>query len=160
METIDILHDNAAGWGISDNKLNSLIQYANTELDTADFENCYIVDYILDAAENNSALLYELASHPEYFGNHIDEVKVIITNIELSSIMAMGANKDSMKISYNGIDYVRFKDTDFVEEISQNRIKKLTILARLNINEWMGKKSIQCFIDDYELTEDTHKYDF
>ena len=72
----------------------------------------------------------------------------------------MGANRDSMKISYNGIDYVKFKDENFIEEVNNNRMKKLTALVRLNINEWMGKKSVQCFIDDYELLDDTHKYDF
>ena len=74
--------------------------------------------------------------------------------------MVMGANKDSMKISYNGIDYVRFKDEDFIKEIQSNRIKKLSIYGRANLNLWMGKKSVQIFIDDYELVEDTSKYDF
>ena len=153
-------HEGAFGHGVSESKLDALIEYANMHLNAEDFENCYIVDYILDASNDISQLLYSLASHPEYFGNHIDEIKVVIKNIELSSVMAMGANKDSMKISYNDVDYVRFKDIDFVEKILQNRMKKLTTLVRLNINEWMGKKSVQCFIDDYELEEDTHKYDF
>lgn len=72
----------------------------------------------------------------------------------------MGANKDSIKISFNGIDYVHFKDLDFIEEVMENRMKTLTVLARLNINEWMGHKSLQCFIDDYDFEEDIHKYDF
>ena len=41
--------------------------------------------------------------------------------------MAMGANKDSMKISYNDVDYVKFKDADFVQEVFDNRMKRLTI---------------------------------
>ena len=76
------------------------------------------------------------------------------------NIMAMGANKDSMKISYNGIDYVKFKDTDFVEKITNNRAKKLTVYGRANLNSWMGKESVQIFITDYELKEDNSKYDF
>ena len=153
-------HDNSAGWGLKAEKLNSLIEYANNELNSEDFENCYLVDYVLDADENNSDLLYSLASHPEYFGNQIDEIKVIIKNIPLANIMIMGTNRDSIKISNNGIDYVRFKDADFIDEVQHNRSKLLTCLVRLNLNEWMGKKSVQGFIDDYELIEDTHKYDF
>ncbi len=153
-------HDNAAGWGLNGDKLDALIRYANTKLKTEDFENCYSVDYILDGTDYNEELLGSLASHPEYFGNHIDEPKVVIKNIPLMSIMAMGANKDSMKISYNGIDYVKFKDTEFVEMITKNRAKKLTVYGRANLNEWMGKQSVQIFIDDYELVEDTSKYDF
>lgn len=153
-------HDNAAGWGLNGDKLQSLIRYANTKLKAEDFENCYVVDYILDGNDYNNELLGCLAAHPEYFGNHIDEPMFIIKNIPLMSIMAMGANKDSMKISYNGIDYVRFKDEAFVEEVMNNRTKKLTVYGRANLNEWMGKQSVQVFISDYELTEDTSKYDF
>jgi len=87
-------------------------------------------------------LLYTLAEHPEYFGNHIDEIKFVITDIALANVMAMGANKDSMKISYNGVDYVRFKDADFVNEVMNNRMKTLTVYGRANLNTFMGKTSI------------------
>ena len=65
-----------------------------------------------------------------------------------------------MKISYNRIDYVKFKDEDFVAEVQQNRAKMLTVYGRVNLNEWMGKKSVQVFITDYELKEDNSKYEF
>ena len=65
-----------------------------------------------------------------------------------------------MKISYNGIDYVKFKDEDFVAEVQQNRTKMLTVYGRVNLNVWMGTKSVQVFITDYELKEDDSKYDF
>ena len=76
------------------------------------------------------------------------------------NLMTMGTNKDSIKISYNGIDYVKFKDLKFIEDLMNNRTKKLTIYGRANLNEWMGKKSIQVFITDYELVDDSSKYDF
>ena len=153
-------HDNAAGWGLNGDKLDSLLKYANKNLKAEDFENCYIVDYVLDGSDYNDELLGCLAAHPEYFGNHIEEPMFIIKNIPLMNIMAMGTNKDSMKISYNGIDYVKFKDLDFVDEITKNRTKKLTVYGRANLNEWMGKQSVQVFITDYELIEDTSKYEF
>lgn len=153
-------HDNAAGWGLNGDKLQSLLDYANTHLKAEDFENCYIVDYVLDGNDDIEELLTALASHPEYFGNHIEEPMLVIKDIPLMNIMAMGANKDSMKISYNGIDYVKFKDEDFVQNITDNRTKRLTVYGRANLNEWMGKQSVQVFITDYELVEDTSKYDF
>ena len=107
-------HGNAFGGGININKLDGFINYINNDLPANAFENCYLVDYILDAKQNNYNLLMSLAEHPEYFGNHIDEVKFIIKNIPLNNIMTMGPNKDSMKINYNNIDYVRFKDLNFV----------------------------------------------
>ena len=153
-------HDAAAGFGINGILNEQLLNYSNNTLDDDDFKKCYTVDYILDASNNNTELLTVLASHPEFFGNHIDEIKFVIKNITLSNIMAMGANKDSMKISYNGIDYVRFKDMDFVEAIMNNRTDKLNVYGRANLNTFAGRTSIQVFIDDYEIVKDENKYDF
>ena len=119
-----------------------------------------MVDYILKASNDNSELLASLGSHPEFFGNHIEEVKVVIEGISLMNLMVMGTNKDSLKISHNGVDYVRFKDSDFIEEVMENRTKLLTVYGRCNLNTFNGRTSVQVFIDDYELKEDSSKYDF
>ena len=74
--------------------------------------------------------------------------------------MAMGANKDSMKISCNGVDYVRFKDADFVSAVMSYRTNLLTVYGRANLNTFAGRTSIQVFIDDYELIENDSRYDF
>ena len=153
-------HDNAAGVGIMANNVSSLMKYANTHLDSSAFENCYIVDYILDARENNTDLLTSLASYPEYFGNQIDDIHIVIENITLSQLMVMGSNKDSIKISYNGIDYVKFKDNNFIEEVQNNRMKKLTVYGTVNLNTYNNVTTVQVFIRDYELKDDAHKYDF
>lgn len=153
-------HDNAFGGGIKVNRLEAFINYINNDLPANAFENCYVVDYILNAREDNVDLLTSLAEHPEYFGNHIDEIKVVLKDIPLANVMTMGTNKDSMKISYNSIDYIRFKDLDFVEDIFSNRTKLLDVYGRINLNTFAGRTSIQVFIDDYSLHEDSHKYDF
>lgn len=149
-------HDNAFGHSINVNKIDDFLHYCNTNLNPKDFENCYAVDYVLEADDYISPLLYSLAEHPEYFGNHIDEIKFIIKNIPLANIMAMGTNKDSIKISYNNIDYIKFKDLNFVEEVFNNRNKLLTIYGRANLNTFNNKTTVQCFIDDYEF-EDAEK---
>ena len=153
-------HDAAAGFGINGDLDERLLNYSNTVLNDDDFKKCYTVDYILDANDDNTELLTVLASHPEFFGNHIDEIKFVIKNITLSSVMAMGANKDSMKISYNGVDYVRFKDMDFVDAIMNNRTNLLAVYGRANLNTFAGRTSIQIFIDDYELIKDEKRYEF
>ena len=153
-------HDNACGWGLDGNKEDLLIDYGNKNLKAEDFENCYVVDYILDGKNDNSQLMFALASHPEYFGNQIEEIKIVVQNISLSNILLMGPNKDSIKISYNKVDYIKFKDDEFIQDILANRSKLLTVYGRININEFMGRTSIQLFIDDYDLEYDNHKYDF
>ena len=156
-------HDAAAGFGINGLNADKLLEYSNEALDDDAFNKCYTVDYILDGREDNGALLESLAEHPEFFGNHIDEIKVVIKNISLANIMAMGANKDSMKINYKGIDYVRFKDANFAEEVFSNRLEKLTVYGRINLNTFAGRTTTQIFIDDYDFEDepdDPHKYDF
>ena len=156
-------HDAAAGFGINSFNADKLLSYSNEKLDDNAFAKCYTVDYILDGRENINPLLESLAEHPEFFGNHIDEIKVVIKNISLASVMAMGANKDSMKINFNNIDYVRFKDATFTEEVFSNRMKTLTVYGRVNLNTFAGRTTTQVFIDDYDFDdaqEDPHKYDF
>ena len=153
-------HDAAAGWGLAATKVQSLLEYANTHLSAADFENVYLVDYILDGRDDNYDLLYSLAEHPEFFGNHIDEIIVIVENISLENVQIMGPNKDCLKVSYNGMDYVKFKDTDFIENVMRNRMKTLTVYGKLNLNEYMGHVNVQLIIADYDLVDDIHKYDF
>jgi len=156
-------HDAAAGFGINSFNTDKLLSYSNEKLDDNAFSKCYTVDYILDARENIAPLLEKLGEHPEFFGNHIDEIKIVIKNISLANVMAMGANKDSMKISFNGIDYVRFKDINFTEEVFSNRLQKLTVYGRVNLNTFAGRTTTQVFVDDYDLDnppDDPHKYDF
>ena len=105
---------------------------------------------------------FTIASRDDCFGNGVDEVKIVVKDIPLASIMVMGANKDSVKISCNGIDYVKFKDADFIQQIQEDRLRTLTIMGTLNLNEWQGRESLQVFIKDYELADSYNesKYDF
>lgn len=153
-------HDNAAGWGLNGDKLDALLNYANSKLKAEDFDTCYIVDYVLDGSEYNDELLGSIAAHPEFFGNHIDEPKIIIKNIPLMNFTTMGADDSSAKIIYNDIAYVKFKDSQFIEDVKNNRMKKLTVYGRPNLNEWMGNKTVQIFIEDYEFEEDNSRYEF
>ncbi len=154
-------HLNAFGAGLKASRMNDFINYANTVLNAEDFENCYIVDYILDSSEDNYNLLHVLAANPQYFGNHIDEIKVVVKNIPLNSIQVMGSNKDCIKISHNKIDYVKFKDLKFIDKILNNRLKKLNVLVSLNLNTYAGNTTLQGFIRDYELVDtNVDKYEF
>lgn len=56
--------------------------------------------------------------------------------------MVMGTNKDSIKISFNGIDYIKFKDLDFIDEVMNNRLKLLTIYGRANLNTFAGRTTV------------------
>ena len=156
-------HDNSAGWGIKEDNLEELLEYANKNLNDEDFSSSYLVDYVFKADEKELIPVgMEIASCPELFGNGIDEVKVIITDIPLSNILIMGADKSSIKISSNYVDYIKFKDLDFIEEVMNNRQKKITIKGRFNLNNWQNNKSLQVFVEDYDFQEedDNSRFDF
>lgn len=155
-------HDNSAGWGAKEDNIETLLEYANKNLNDEDFSSSYVVDYVFKANEKELIPVgMEIASCPELFGNGIDEVKIIITDIPLSNLMVMGTDKSSIKISFNNVDYVKFKDLDFIEEVMNNRQKKITIKGRFNLNNWQGHKSLQVFIEDYDFQEeDNSRFDF
>ena len=49
---------------------------------------------------------------------------------------------------------------NFVNEIMSNRLKRLDVYGRVNLNEFNGRESLQLFIDDYDLHSDNSKYEF
>ena len=153
-------HENAAGVSIAANRIPSLLQFMNNNFAADAFDNCYLVDYILDSRNDNIPLLWQLAQCQDYYGNGIDEPKFIIKNIPLNNMLVMGENKDCVKISYNGIDYVKFKNTDFIDDLRAHRLQLLNVYGRATLNTYMGRTSLQIAIEDYELVDDQSKYDF
>lgn len=77
----------------------------------------------------------------------------------MSSVALMGENKDTTKITNGGVSYIRFKDVDFAQLASQvSSGSTITVYGKFNINVWAGKKSLQIFIDDYDIKDS--KFDF
>lgn len=69
----------------------------------------------------------------------------------------MGSNKDTIKFEYNGITFIKFKATDLIQEFEvlkeRNNLLDITVVGRPNLNEWMGRKTPQLFVEDYEIKE-------
>lgn len=152
-------HKNAAGYSISYNRISDLISYANTTISDQGLENVYDVDYIFNANENFTQLGFELAAAEDFWGNEIKEPTVVVEDIPLNSVMVMGEKRDTTKISYGGLNYIRFKDTDFAQLASHTTNgSTITVYGKFNINVYAGRKYLQIFIDDYEIKDS--KFDF
>ena len=152
-------HKNAAGYSIPYNRISNLISYANSTISDQGLENVYDVDYIFNANENFTQLGFELAAAEDFWGNEIKEPTVVVEDIPLSSVMVMGEKRDTTKISYGGLNYIRFKDTDFAQLTSHTTNgSTITIYGKFNINVYAGRKYLQIFIDDYEIKDS--KFDF
>lgn len=152
-------HSNACGFSIQHSRISQLLNYANTTISDQGLENVYDVDYIFNANENFTQLGFELAAAEDYWGNEIKEPTVVVEDIPLSSVMVMGEKRDTTKISYGGLNYIRFKDTDFAQLTSHTTNgSTITIYGKFNINVYAGRKYLQIFIDDYDIKDS--KFDF
>lgn len=153
-------HPNAAGCSIHESNLEKLLEYANSNISDEGLANVYYVDYIFDYNENFGNILLQIAEHPELWGNDIEEPAVVVKDIPYCSEQwfLMGENKDSCKFTYNGIEYVRFKDSDFAQECKAYERGTITVYGKIKKNTWAGRTTPQILIDDYEMTDTTYEF--
>lgn len=153
-------HKNAAGISIHEKQLESLINYANFNISDKGLESCYYVDYIFKANENFSQLALTIADNEDLWGNDISEPHVVVEDILLSSsqLFIMGENKDSVKWTLNGVEYVKFKDADFVDTLQQYGLFNITVYGKFAKNVWQGKTSPQLIIEDFNIKDASDEF--
>ena len=151
-------HANAFGISIPDDNLSRFHKYANEALKDIDFgENVYDVNFVRSGDSSDLwDMVVDLASQGGIWGQNNPEPAICVTDIEAtpSNVRIMGTNQDTLKIEYNGMSYLKFKATDMIDEIKMcdpSKTMKITVVGRANLNEWMGRKTPQIFIDDYEI---------
>lgn len=154
-------HAMAAGFSLPIKNLETFTEYANKKLENVNFnEGVYQVDFVKNSNEDVAGLVMELGSNTELWAKGNEEPYIVIKDIILSpsEIQLMGTNKDSVKFNACGIDFVKFKDTDFAEKLKSMKEIKITILGRANVNNFMGNISPQLFIEDYELVDTYYEF--
>ena len=151
-------HANAFGISIPDSRLRAFHEHANEALKDIDFgENVYDVNFVRGAdASDLYDLVVDLASQNGIWGQGSPEPVVCVEEISCSprDVRIMGTNQDTLKIEYNGMSYLKFRATDMIDELKSypaDAQLKLSVVGRCNLNEWMGRKTPQLFIDDYEI---------
>ena len=151
-------HANAFGISIPDSRLRAFHEHANEALKDIDFgENVYDVNFVRGAdASDLYDLVVDLASQNGIWGQGSPEPVVCVEEISCSprDVRIMGTNQDTLKIEYNGMSYLKFRATDMINELKSypaDAQLKLSVVGRCNLNEWMGRKTPQLFIDDYEI---------
>lgn len=149
-------HANAAGYAIDGSKIDALLNYANTSLAAVNFgENVHDVNFSRVGSDSDlSALITEIGSYSNIWGQNTGEPLIHISHIKVdpSNVRIMGANKDTVRIDYNGISYMKFRAGDLIEELQNNSDSiEMEVVGRANLNEWGGKYTPQLFIDDYDI---------
>lgn len=149
-------HDNAAGASIPDKYLSDFHAYANAVLASIDFgENVYDTNFERTANELDiSALITDITCHTDLWGQNNSEPIIHISHIPLtrSNIRIMGKGNDTVRVDVNGISYIKFKAEDFIKKLQDNPdISEMEIVGRANMNEYMGRKTPQILIEDYDF---------
>lgn len=150
-------HANAFGVSIDDEKLKEFHDYANRELALYNFgENSHDVNFIRCANSTDlSNLILDIGALAHIWGQGNKEPLIYIepVTIDPKQIFVMGKNKDTVKISINGIDYIKFRATDLIEKLqSAPSTCQIEMVCKANINEWMGQRKPQMIIEDCEIT--------
>lgn len=152
-------HDNACGISILNTNLPKLHEMANHDLAQYNFgDGFYEVNFERQAlADDLGDLIEDLAKYKHIWSQGNDEPLIYIRDlhVEKKDIQVMGKNQDTIKITKNGIAYMKFFAKDFIEELKSypNDIK-LEVVGRANLNEWGGRVTPQIFIENCEVKED------
>lgn len=155
-------HANAFGCSINNKYLSDFHNYANDKLKDIDFgENIYDVNFISSA--NNKELekiVNDLGSYPQLWGQHNPEPLIYIKDINLTpnDIQIIGKNKDTVKFEKFGITYIQFHAKQLIEDLSNLNDIKMEIVGKANINEWMGRITLQVLIEGYEISDGTYSF--
>lgn len=150
-------HQNASGIGISYNRLDQFIKYANKKLKNVDLgETSYFIDFYftINNLKELSKACIDLNPISSLYGRGIEEPKIIVDKLlfELKDIMIMGKDHSSIKLMKQGISFVKFKDKKFIDEISKYEHPCISIYGKFNLNEFAGTVTPQVIIEDYEIT--------
>lgn len=150
-------HQGAFGAFLKPEQVQQLRDYANQNLNAQSFEKVYEVDYWFHTGETvNYDMLMEFAKYDYLYGNSIPQPKFCIdTNFVPEQITFMGATGTSIKIALDGgVDCIAFNDEELKNQLNSMPFGgHVTIIGRPQVNEWMGRKSVQLMIDDIEVGE-------
>ena len=159
-------HSMAAGYGLKKSNIDKLVDYANEKLADVDFnEGFWEVDFLVNGnCSYLSELIEELSDYNELWGQGNPEILIAVENININPkiITFRGEDNNTIAFTFNGIEYIKFKDdelTEILQDARKNDSINLTIVGTPQINTWGGKSTKQIQIKAVEVKE-TNIYDF
>lgn len=150
-------HANAFGTYIVPENIAMLREYSDKHLKSEVFTDDRVdVDYWFNDESIDKDMLMAFAEADKLYGNSIPQPKFAFTfyNYNESNYKVMGKDLASLKMSFDGVDFVVFKNAAVVHSVGQHRGGCVTIIGRPQINEWNGRKTIQIMVDEIEATDE------
>lgn len=155
-------HDNAFGISLSNAVLDRFHEKANEQLSNYDFgENTYDVNFQRIASDKDlECMILDLAQYEDVWSQQNNEPLIYITDINITKkdVQVIGKNSDTLKFIKNGITYIKFHAKDLISELQDMDEIKMNVVAKPNLNEWMGTVSPQLFIEAYEAEDGRYSF--
>lgn len=150
------VHANAFGQGIKISNIDKLYEYANKGLANVNFnEGFYEIDFNINAnCSYIEDLIYGLWDGRFIYGQECPEPNILINNLPVNNYSICGSNKDTLKIVFNNITYMKFKAGDLIDKLSNSNNITLNVIGHANVNSWAGQEKPQILITDEEIVED------
>lgn len=154
-------HQNSAGFGLKVCNIDKLIQYANEKLANINFnEGFYEVDFVCGGnCSYLKDIIFQLDKGRALYGQKNPEPLILVNSIPITNFSydIVGARKDTVRIYYNEIVFIKFFAKELIKELEDCRDKKvfINIVGKPSVNEWKGNYTPQILIDGYEIKEIT-----
>lgn len=148
-------HDMAFGTAVYEENLPKLIDYANERLKEIEFDvDEAEVDFIFDNNNLNRDMLLEFGRPIHIYGNGIPQPKFAFQlKVASSNIFFLGEKGETLKFSLGGIEFIKFKCKELIDEIKAANSYMFTIklVGRVQINSFGGRETPQIRIDDIDM---------
>lgn len=128
-----------------------------------DLQNSYDVDFIInDVREIAQSDFYRIQTNKYLWGRGVEEPLFAMENIPLFLFSAsiLGEKKDTVKYTYNNIDFMFFKRDpedemkNLVEDYDSEINYSINIVGKLGMSTFRGRARSQVIVDDYEIIEE------
>ena len=157
-----ILHANAFGVVIDDDKIEPLKEYAKEALKDVDFSPNYKVDFIWDIDMINENDIYEIADFNYLWAQDVDEPLVAIENIRINNetIKFLGSGGNTLRISVNDIGFLKFnlKPEEKAVLDPGSGCYVMDIVGRCARNIFNNTTSPQIQIEDFRIRKRQNYY--
>lgn len=153
-------HALAHGAGILAKNLDKFVAWCNEQLADVNMDGkTWQVDFELDAAAPNlSAIINDMDSLKDYYGQGFPECYIAVENIKIkrSDIQVVGRLSDTVRIMKNDICYIFFKrNIEEVKLLTSFPSATLNVVGKPSLNYYNGRIIPQISVSDYTIRDNT-----
>lgn len=155
-------HGAAHGFGVKLDRVSELTNYANKELSDMDFTPQHEVDFIWEEKDIDIPFLEELIRLESFWARGIEEPYFMIKGLRVpkSAVSLTGTfDLKTFKIELDKFSIIQFRvPVNKVQPFIHNASTTIDLIGRVSLNEFRGKKTIQVFMEDFEVKESKKFY--